>query len=148
MSESQTRSVLSAATNSPRPLAELRAEWQASRPDSSGNGSLMRTGPLALGGSSGLSRASLADFARTVSALTHASADPAEACVLWTDAIRRAIDAPVVTDGGPDWIGHMAVGLELQAGGIRIDEALDRVALLTGTRPQPFLIDALRLLED
>lgn len=133
----QTRSVLSAATNSAKSLAEVTAEWQAGRPDSSGNGSLMRTGPLAMAGSSGLSRASLADLARTVSALTHASADAVEACVLWTDAIRRAIDAPVVTDGGPDWVGHVAVGLEL------LDEDrqavwAERLASAGSTPPEAF----------
>ena len=60
----QTRAVLSAATNSARSLAEVTAEWQSSRPESSGNGSLMRTGPLAMAESSGLSRSSLADLAR------------------------------------------------------------------------------------
>ena len=109
----QTRSVLSAATNSGRSLAGVTAEWQADHPESSGNGSLMRTGPLALAASSGLSRTSLAELARTVSALTHASPDAVDSCVLWTDAIRRAIDAPVTTGDGPDWVSHVAVGLEL-----------------------------------
>jgi len=108
----QTTSVLSAAASSSASLAEVTAAWQASRPHSSGNGSLMRTGPLALAGRS-LSRPALADLARTVSALTHASADAVEACILWTDAIRRAIDAPVVASGELDWVAHVAVGLDL-----------------------------------
>jgi len=133
----QTSSVLSAATKSARSLAEVTAEWQASRPDSSGNGSLMRTGPLALGASSGLSRESLAELARTVSALTHASADAIEACVLWTDAIRRAIDAPVATVGGPDWVGHVAVGLELLGGDRRALWA-ERLAAVGSTPSEAF----------
>lgn len=134
---SQTSSVLSAATKSARSLAEVTAEWQASRPDSSGNGSLMRTGPLALAASSGLSRESLAELARTVSALTHASADAMEACVLWTDAIRRAIDAPMVAVGGPDWVGHVAVGLEL-LGEARRTLWAERLAAVGSTPPEAF----------
>jgi protein-tyrosine phosphatase len=69
----------------------------------------MRTGPVAL---DRCSRPELAQLAGGISALTHASADTVEACVLWTDAIRRAIDAPVVADGAVDWVRLVADGLE------------------------------------
>ena len=33
--------------------------------------------------------------------------------MLWTDAIRRAVDAPEGTVPGPDWVAHVAAGLDL-----------------------------------
>lgn len=61
---------------------------------SGGNGSLMRTGPVALGylgteGSAGA--AATAAAARAQSDLTHFDADTGDACVLWSLAIRHAI---------------------------------------------------------
>lgn len=54
-----------------------------------GNGSLMRTAPVAL---AFLDDArACADAARAFSALTHAGQDSQDACVLWTNAIRVAI---------------------------------------------------------
>lgn len=54
-----------------------------------GNGSLMRTAPLAL---AFLDNAvGLAEAARDVSALTHAGLDSQDACVLWTNAVRVAV---------------------------------------------------------
>ncbi|WOO82097.1 ADP-ribosyl-[dinitrogen reductase] glycohydrolase [Vanrija pseudolonga] len=61
---------------------------------SGGNGSLMRTGPVALGylgdeGSGGAEATAAA--ARAQSDLTHFDADTGDACVLWSLAIRHAI---------------------------------------------------------
>ena len=136
----QTRAVLSEAARSSQSLAEVTAAWQATRPEASGNGSLMRTGPLAIAGSSGTSgseRTELADLARNTSALTHASADAVEACVLWTDAIRRAIDAPAGVEGSVDWVGHVAAGLDLLAEDRRGLWA-ERLAAVGTTPPEQF----------
>jgi ADP-ribosyl-[dinitrogen reductase] hydrolase len=56
---------------------------------SGGNGSLMRTAPVALaflGNPSGLTEAAAA-----ISALTHFDYEAAEACVIWSQAIRHAV---------------------------------------------------------
>jgi ADP-ribosyl-[dinitrogen reductase] hydrolase len=54
-----------------------------------GNGSLMRTAPVALS-ALGL-REQTATNARAISGLTHLDEDAGDACVLWTEAIRMAI---------------------------------------------------------
>ncbi len=54
-----------------------------------GNGSLMRTAPVALAFLD--DPAGLAAAARAVSSLTHAGVDSTDACVLWTSAIRVAV---------------------------------------------------------
>ena len=56
---------------------------------SAGNGSLMRTAPLALLPGS---EESVASAARQVSKLTHFDDHAGDACVIWTIAIRRAIE--------------------------------------------------------
>ncbi|NVM98209.1 ADP-ribosylglycohydrolase family protein [Arthrobacter sp. SDTb3-6] len=56
---------------------------------SAGNGSLMRTAPVALAFLS--SAAGLWEAAGRISALTHYEADSTEACQLWTAAIRHAV---------------------------------------------------------
>lgn len=56
---------------------------------SAGNGSLMRTGPVALAHLG--DEAALIAAARTVSALTHVEPDAQDACVLWCLAIRHAV---------------------------------------------------------
>lgn len=56
---------------------------------SGGNGSLMRTAPVAL--SALESRGQTATNARTISRLTHLDGDAGDACVVWTDVIRSAI---------------------------------------------------------
>lgn len=57
---------------------------------SAGNGSLMRTAPIALF-SLGLPESEVADMAIAISQLTHAEASAGEACALWCLAIRHAI---------------------------------------------------------
>lgn len=56
---------------------------------SGGNGSLMRTSPVALGYLA--DEAALAEAARAQSDLTHFDVDTGDACVLWSGAIRLAI---------------------------------------------------------
>ena len=108
----QTRAVLTTALRNGAPLADVTATWQAQNPDAAGNGSLMRTGPVAL---AGLDRVGLAQLAHEVSALTHANDDAVEACVLWTSAIGRAIDAPVTSGGEIDWVDLVTAGLDSPA---------------------------------
>jgi ADP-ribosylglycohydrolase len=62
---------------------------------SAGNGSLMRTGPVALGFLGDGQADALAAAARRVSELTHFEDDAGDACVVWSLAIRCA-----VLDGG------------------------------------------------
>ncbi|MFC7847115.1 ADP-ribosylglycohydrolase family protein [Arthrobacter sp. NPDC057388] len=71
-------------------FATAAAEFHASTGRSAGNGSLMRTAPLAL---AYLDRSPSELFAQAgvVSALTHADADALEACGLWCVAIRKAV---------------------------------------------------------
>ena len=85
----QTRAVLDGASGG----ADLPARavgYVAAHPDrSAGNGSLMRTAPVALAHLG--DDAALAGSARLVSALTHADPLAQDACVLWCVAIDRAI---------------------------------------------------------
>ncbi|QYN37740.1 ADP-ribosylglycohydrolase family protein [Pseudonocardia sp. DSM 110487] len=78
---------------------------------SAGNGSLMRTAPVALahlGSPAAITRA-----ARAVSSLTHHDPQAGEACALWSLAIDHAvrtgeIDARVGLDQvGPEWAGRL-----------------------------------------
>ena len=88
----QTRKVLEASLDASDPLTALRHTTElvhASLGRSAGNGSLMRTGVLALGyldDAEGLAQA-----ARLVSGLTHYDPLAAEACVLWCEGVRRAV---------------------------------------------------------
>lgn len=82
--------------------AKAAARYIASPNGSAGNGSLMRTGPVALRHLNEPKRLTAA--ARKVSALTHADPDCLDACVLWVHAIRGA-----VLEG--DVIAGMAAGL-------------------------------------
>ena len=84
----QTRSVLSGARG-PADLAASAAAYARDHERSAGNGSLMRTGPVAL--------AHLGDGARlqaaasAISALTHDDPLACDACVLWCCAIDQAV---------------------------------------------------------
>lgn len=88
----QTRAVLGRLR---RPFTEEKARAASlavheSMGRSGGNGSLMRTGPLALG-YLGRSPESLATVAARVAQLTHWEDDNADASVLWCLAIRHAV---------------------------------------------------------
>ena len=103
----QTTAVLS----TPGPLTVAAVTYAEGHPNSAaGNGSLMRTGPVALAHPG--DRRAIAALARQVSALTHADRDCADACILWSLAIDHAIHhAP--TDHAYDWAGAMRLGLTL-----------------------------------
>ena len=84
----QTRNVLRGAQSAADARSAARAlHMRTGR--SGGNGSLMRTAPIALAylnDPDGLTEAAMA-----VSALTHYDPEAGEACVIWTHAIRHAV---------------------------------------------------------
>lgn len=104
-----TRTVLSAAERQAQPgttaqaLRDAAAEAHRATGRSAGNGSLMRTGVVALAFLT--DAAAMAEVARAVSELTHHDPLAGDACVLWCAAIRRA-----VLDGTLD---GLHAGLEL-----------------------------------
>lgn len=87
----QTRAVLSHGGPAPTSarLRQAAAEYSAERAHSGGNGSLMRTAPVALAhlGEPG----EIVCAATAVSALTHADPRAGQACILWSLAIDRAV---------------------------------------------------------
>jgi len=95
----QTRSVLSAATRAARTrgeteptaddLASASAEHDARKGRSGGNGSLMRTAPVALAYLHDPD--ALGRVAQDISAMTHHDPEAGEACTLWCLAIRHAV---------------------------------------------------------
>ncbi|WP_210649528.1 ADP-ribosylglycohydrolase family protein [Nocardioides sp. SYSU D00065] len=96
----QTRQVLSAVRpGAPRPAEQAReAAWQLHRRTgrTAGNGSLMRTAPVALAYLD--DAAALTAHARAVSDLTHPDPVAGDACVLWCHAIRHAVRGGAVPD--------------------------------------------------
>ena len=87
----QTRAVLSAAGRDPTgaTMTARRATVHARTGRTAGNGSLMRTGPVALAYLD--DPAALVEAATAVSALTHYDQRAQEACALWCLAIRHAV---------------------------------------------------------
>lgn len=80
----QTRAVLSQCRSSSE-LAATASEFQRTRPDAAGNGSLMRTAAVALADHHQFD--DIARAAATISALTHPHRDAQSACVIWSVAI-------------------------------------------------------------
>ena len=88
----QTRSVLGAAGRQGITAARARTESEKLHRGTgrtAGNGSLMRTAPVALAYLD--DEDALAEAARAVSELTHYDPEAGEACVLWCCAIRHAV---------------------------------------------------------
>ncbi|MBO0898946.1 ADP-ribosylglycohydrolase family protein [Cellulomonas sp. zg-ZUI199] len=71
--------------------ASAAAFYAANPRGAGGNGTLMRTGPVALGYLDDGQEAALVSAARAVSDITHADPDAGDACVLWSTAIRHAV---------------------------------------------------------
>ncbi len=86
----QTQSVFG-RTEEPtaKSMRQASEEVQRLRPNSAGNGSLMRTGPIAL--QYLRNDSSLDEAVREISALTHAEQSCIEACLIWSRAIRHAV---------------------------------------------------------
>ncbi len=120
----QTRTVLSTLG----PLDGVATRYAAAHARAAGNGSLMRTGPVALAHPGDPS--SITDLAARVSALTHADPDCVDACALWS----AAIDDTLHRSPGPtepwDWAGALLRALPMLPAGrrapwrARIDEAV------------------------
>lgn len=128
----QTRAVLSAAGTTGS-LAEAAAAYQRRHPDAAGNGSLMRTGPVALAAGGDPERT--AELAAAISALTHPHPDAVDACVLWSVAIAVALGRP--TAAAPDWVDLVAAGVgHLPADRRRL--WLDRLDASRTTSPEAF----------
>lgn len=85
----QTRQVLSRSQSSAASTRSAARAVHDQQGRSGGNGSLMRTAPVALAHLS--DEAKLIEAARAVSALTHYEQDAGDACVLWCLAIRHAV---------------------------------------------------------
>jgi ADP-ribosyl-[dinitrogen reductase] hydrolase len=88
----QTRSVLSEAKRrggTATAMRQVSAELHARTGRTAGNGSLMRTGPVALAHLGDTD--AIADAARKVSALTHVDPIAGDACALWCLAIDHAV---------------------------------------------------------
>lgn len=93
----QTSQVLRAAGShglSARSAREASAALHNRTGRTAGNGSLMRTAPVALAYLD--DESALVEAARTVSELTHFDAEAGDACVLWCLAIRHAILTGVI----------------------------------------------------
>lgn len=88
---SQTRAILSAAGSRPSASGMTTAarRFHARTGRSGGNGSLMRTAPVALAHLDDPD--AVATAARRISALTHPDPQAQDACVLWSLAIRHAV---------------------------------------------------------
>lgn len=89
----QTRSVLTAAARG-GPVTAARTRAESARLHertgrTAGNGSLMRTAPVALAYLH--DEDAMIEAARAISELTHADPDAGDACVLWCSAIRHAV---------------------------------------------------------
>lgn len=94
----QTSTVL----RSTGPLADAAAAFTANRPDgAAGNGSLMRTGPVALAHPG--DPADIADLAHKVSSLTHPDSGCVDACILWSVAIDHTIHHAPASDEAWDF---------------------------------------------
>ena len=90
----QTRAVLSTAIDG-ADLPAVAADRFRDRPrNSAGNGSLMRTGPVALAYPGERDR--IAEAAADISALTHADPLAVDACVLWSLAVSDAVDTGMI----------------------------------------------------
>ncbi len=87
----QTRAVLRTATlpSDPDGMEIAALIYQRGHPDAAGNGSLMRTGPVALAALGDDDR--LLSSASAISALTHPHRLAREACQIWCIAIDRAV---------------------------------------------------------
>lgn len=126
----QTREVLAVVRATGRVTAtaarRAAAEQHARTGRTAGNGSLMRTSPVALAYLH--DEDALVDAASTLSTLTHHDDVAAEACVLWCLAIRHA-----VLTGEPD----LLVGLD-RLPAKRRDVWAARIAEAAGKRPVDF----------
>jgi ADP-ribosylglycohydrolase len=103
----QTRRVLAAVDGAGRMSRALRSaavDLHARTGRSAGNGSLMRTGVVALPYLD--DAAAMAEAARLVSSLTHVDDLAGDACVLWCSGVRRAV-LDATYDGVREGLAHL-----------------------------------------
>jgi ADP-ribosyl-[dinitrogen reductase] hydrolase len=118
----QTRAVLSRAIDG-SDLPEAAAAYFRQRPNhSAGNGSLMRTGPVALPYLGDRDR--IAEAAAEISAITHADPLAIDACVVWSLAVGDAVETGV-TPGMTNGLNHLPADRRDRWAGI-IDDAEQR----------------------
>lgn len=124
----QTRAILESARDEGTAAAVATAARQRfeSGLRSAGNGSLMRTAPVAMAYLE--DPAACAEAARAISDLTHADPDAGDACVLWSLAIRHAILNAEF---------NVWSGLDLLPAGRR-DEWAQRLTVAETSRPVDF----------
>ena len=96
----------------------------------------MRTGPVALGHPD--DPAAIADLARQVSALTHASDDCVDACVLWSLAIDHAIHHAPGSDEPYDWVAGVRTGLDHLPTDVRRDRWAALIDGAAAGQPEDF----------
>jgi ADP-ribosylglycohydrolase len=103
----QTSAVLSTAGD----LLAASQAYAVANPDrSAGNGSLMRTSPVALAAPGDPGR--IARLAADISALTHADVDCQDACVLWSIAIDHQVHHAPASDVPWSFADAVRVGLD------------------------------------
>lgn len=100
----QTKAVLSAAKGG-GDLRNVAEQFLKRKPNAAGNGSLMRTAPVALAFLD--DEATLFRKATAVSALTHAHQEAQEACALWCIAIQRAVTQRRLEDAVYDGLRYL-----------------------------------------
>lgn len=154
----QTRSVLGRLGGDHSEAAARRAALAVHERSgrSAGNGSLMRTGPVALGFLGDGLEPALVEAAGRIARLTHHEQDNVDAVVLWSLAVRHAIRTgefdPTV---GLEWVGVSVEGVSTSStngggstsgGGVSTGSTGDRErwaalideALAPGARPRDF----------
>jgi ADP-ribosylglycohydrolase len=134
----QTRNVLGEASG-PEELAQVARAYFELNPDrSAGNGSLMRTAPVALACLG--DDAAIVHTAREISSLTHADPRCADACVLWCIAIDRAVREGRL-DGVRDGLHYLSPS-ECDFWEQRLDEAHEQPP--ASFRPNGWVVTALQ----
>lgn len=132
----QTRAVLG-GVRSAEELAEKALRYHARRPNNSdGNGSLMRTAPVALVSLDDDS--ALWTLAQDVSALTHAGADSREACALWSCAIAGAVRNGSDVGGPAVALRHLLAEASKRLSDDRREVWTERIDTAFGKPPEAF----------
>lgn len=139
-----TSAVLQAGVDADQ-LLDWSDEVQEMKGDSVGNGGLMRSAPVALAALD--DRIVVARLAADASRLTHAHPNSREACVLWCEAIRRAVGGASPSTA-EEWSALVGSGLDLvdpdrrDQWAARIDEAVETPPAVFN--PNGWVVDAFR----
>ena len=134
----QTRAVLGAARTGAELPTIAASHFERNPRGSAGNGSLMRTGPVALAALGDDAR--IVEAARDISMLTHADPLALDACVLWSIAIDRAVRESRL-DGAWDGLDYLGADAR-SAWAARLGEARQRPP--STFTPNGFVVTALQ----